>query len=106
MESGVTTEDQNMTTRELLDTMLPPLPKEPCPSKLQAKFDKLFALKKKGLNLTELIKKNHNYQNPCLLENHWEDCSTRNFSIDQSETQCDRLGDLQMKCSGTYIPLD
>ena len=64
-----TKEAKRRRTRELLDKMLPPLPEAPCPSKLQGKFDKLFALKNKGLNLIELIKKNHNYQNPYFMEN-------------------------------------
>ena len=105
-ESKDTTEVQEITTRELLDMMLPPLPKEPCPLQLQVKFKKLFALKEKGLNLTELIKKNRNYQNPCLLENHIEDYSTRSSSFDQSGTHCKRLRSSQNEWPRTYTPQD
>ena len=104
VESNGTTEVQEMTKRELLDMMLPPPPKEPCPLQLQVKFNKLFALKEKGLNLTELIKKNRNYQNPCLLGNHMEDYSTRSSSFDQSGTQCKRLRSLQIEWPRTYTP--
>ena len=106
VESNGTTEVQQMTKRELLDTMLPPPPKEPCPLQLQVKFYKLFALKEKGLNLTELIKKYRNYQNPCLLGNHMEDYSTRSSSFDQSGTHCKRLRSLQIEWPRTCVPQD
>ena len=64
-----TKEEKHETSKEKLDSLLPPLPTEPCSPQLQEKFNRLFALKKQGLCLTELIKRNHNFRNPSLLSN-------------------------------------
>ncbi len=100
-------EERRRRNRALLDALLPP-PHGPCCPKLQQKFDKLFALKKQGHNILEIIQNDRNFKNPLLLNNT---VKMRNQGavhyLNESGTHCKELTRMRERVRGvSYTRLD